>query len=75
MERPPKRIFKKYTYAQRKALGLDVVPDNMYDPSRCAELEVGTVDGRKDVVGAKDNVPMIEMKFEDIEDEGVLWDD
>ena len=27
----PKRKFKKYTKAERKALGLDKVPDTMYD--------------------------------------------
>ena len=33
-ERPPKKVkrkFKKFTKAEREALGLDKVPDTMYD--------------------------------------------
>lgn len=33
-EKKPKRKFKKFTKAEREALGLDKVPDTMYDLSR-----------------------------------------
>lgn len=55
-----KRIFKKYSAAEREKLGLDKVPDTMYDPHGVKREFYHT---------EAENLP---IRYDDIEDEEEL---